>query len=129
VPVDISPTFAHCQSYSLVARQTLVHASLLSARLHLELPQVISKLKALDYWWAAKQVLLKCQDKLSNISGLFKLTATISGPSHSENIGEIVKPLFDGVISALHCDPNLLCTDPAYTIFANRLGDTVPFFL
>jgi hypothetical protein len=83
-----------------------------SVHFNFRLPALSSSLKPHDYWWQAKQSLVQSSATLDPLLGGCKAALTLSGSYKTKNIASLVKPMFDGVISALHCDPspdNVVC--------------------
>jgi hypothetical protein len=118
--------FVHCQSYALVSRQADCVPTSSVARIQFELPRLSTTLKAAYYWRIAKQSLIPAHVAFDNMPGPFKMKIRLCGPTYRGNIAAIVKPVFDGIISALHYDPSASPIDPGYATFATKLGVACP---
>ena len=75
----------HYHVYSLIPRQSLEHIASPTATWQFSLPNLYTSLKAHDYWWAAKEALMKEQREFEDLSGPYKMTVTIDGPSFRGN--------------------------------------------
>jgi hypothetical protein len=108
----------HYHSYSLEDHGDHSIPSNQTVRLRFELPRISTSLKPHLYWWAAKQGTFHRIGNTNLFSLPFCMSITLVGPPIRCNLAEIVKPLFDGVISALHYYPGILSTD----VVCNRIA-------
>lgn len=118
-----NPSFCwqHYHIYSDTAqrgRRTLAHPPAV-ARFEFGLPHLSSSLKPHEYWWAAKKALLHTSIDRDMFQGTFSTQILISGPLTIGNVATLFKPMFDGVLAALHFDPTP--SDIACQLLADKL--------
>lgn len=92
----------HYHNYSIVRPSTFESANA-SALLDFdfEMQSLSASCKPHHFWWAAKQAAILTNPVLATAE-CFGITIRILGPVYRGNVASIVKPLFDGLISALH---------------------------
>jgi hypothetical protein len=112
----------HCHRYTFIPSNTSRIDAPSAVQFRFELATLIPSLKPHHYWWAAKQGLNVVKSRYADITGAYEVSIHISGPKLLSNHAAIVKPLFDGVISALHFDPTIEPSAPVCHLLATALG-------
>lgn len=94
--------FRHCQEYHL----EIIPAELPTSpdcSLAFAFNRLSSSTKPHEVWWPATEA---DTNIVSEITGAFEMRVVLHSPTPFQNLASIVKPLLDGIISALHFDPN-----------------------
>jgi hypothetical protein len=93
-----------------------------TAKFGFEIPSVSPSLKPHHYWWAAKQGLGRVNSQFAECPGPYEMSINMIGRKLLSNPAALVKPLFDGVISALHFDPSVEPSSPVCRLLAAAIG-------
>lgn len=125
VPVapDENSSWQHYHRYSLLdyipqPKQFLTPI----ARLIFDLPCIKGDSKPHIYWWPAKCGFFERLHHNDITAKPYGLKVLIEGPLLKINLSAIMKPLFDGIISALHFDQSILPDDPRCLRLSNALA-------
>ena len=114
--------FHHHHSYRLGPVEEIVTSNEVALTLRFSLPRVSITEKAHDYWWAAKQGQATIGALRLQESRAFSMIVAVTGPTPIANCAAILKPLFDGVIAALHYDSTVDDQSPACQLLGRKLG-------
>jgi hypothetical protein len=105
--LDGTSDWNYCHEYCVKPAASIVAGrEKLCAELEFTLPKIGSATKWYNYWWAMKHG--SCEKFAEHLpTSPFSLRIEISGPPLKTYLAAITKPLFDGVISAFHFDPDI----------------------
>ncbi|MDF1573199.1 MAG: hypothetical protein P1P82_16445 [Bacteroidales bacterium] len=71
-------------------------------RFEFTLNKTIPSCKLIDYWSAIHITADTVSPKITKLTGRFGIRVVVKSPVHKVNLGNIMKPLLDGIIAALH---------------------------
>jgi hypothetical protein len=88
---------------------------------HFAMKRLNSTTKTHDVWYSARKGLTAAKRLPGCLSGEFALSLIIGGPRYPTNPVALVKPLLDGIASALHIDLNIGDRTSVYRTLADVL--------
>ncbi len=122
VPAPSSACWPHFQRYELrSASRPFLNDAHVVAECSFRLKRLSSDLKPHDIWWAAKNGRWRTTGTPSLEHRRFGLSVKAEGPPGNKNAAALVKPLFDGIISAMHVQQGPLDEEGCRAV-AEKLG-------
>ncbi len=121
---DCLAPFNHHHSYELIPMEELATSNEVALTLRFAMPRISTTAKPHDYWWAAKQGEALIGAIRLHESRVFSMAVGVTGPRPIANCAAILKPLFDGVIAALHYDSTADARSPVCERLGCELGVT-----
>jgi hypothetical protein len=120
---DTSSRWAHYHRYSLGGAPILDRAAAAAAlNVAFQMERQSACVKPHDYWWAMKKRLMAIDGAAHQFRSSFELDITIIGPARHAACASVLKPLFDGMISALHFDSTASPADRVCALLADKLS-------
>jgi hypothetical protein len=116
--------FHHHHSYRLKPPVAASDSDQCALRLRFEMSRLSASTKPHAYWWAAKQGQAFNGTQSLAKSRTFDTSVVITGPHAISNCAAILKPLFDGMISALHYDSTVSDASNVCQHVGERLGES-----
>lgn len=71
-------------------------------RFEFPLNKTIPSCKLIDYWSAIHNTAGSVSSKITELTGRFGIRVVVKSPVQKVNLGNIIKPILDGLIAALH---------------------------